>query len=229
MKKSENIIHPTAIIGNDVVLGVNNIIGPYSIIEGKTIIGNNNTIGPYVLIGCLPTDSKFIDYEKSKSQILIGNDNIIREYCLIEQPCYEDKTIINNAAFLMQGVHVSHDVNIHNRVVITNLSVLAGIVKILEGASISMACTINQYTVIGHYSITATNSAVMKNVKPFSKYIPGKPISVNTYAIKKYNFEQYEDEIIEYVLNNIPMKSEAVRKIMDEFDYWVAKYNRPTY
>ena len=47
-----------------------------------------------------------------------------------------------------------------------------------------MACTINQYTVIGQYSIVATNAACMKNVKPFSRYIPGKPLSVNYYAIK---------------------------------------------
>jgi len=224
-----NKIHQTAIIGKDVVLGNNNTIGPYSIIEGKTIIGNNNTIGPYVLIGCEPTDSKHIEYKKSKSQIIIGNGNNIREYSLIEQPCYEDKTIIKNDTFLMQGVHVSHDVIIHDKAVITNLSVIAGLVKLLEGSNIAMACTINQYTVIGHYSITATNSAVMKNVKPFSRYIPGKAVSVNYYAIKKFHLEEFTNEIEEYVQSNIPMKSPAMKTIMDEFDFWVNKYNRPTY
>lgn len=44
----ENKIHPTAIIGKEVVLGEGNTIGPYSVIEGKTYIGDNNTICSHV-------------------------------------------------------------------------------------------------------------------------------------------------------------------------------------
>ena len=47
----ENKIHPTAIIGKEVVLGEGNTIGPYSVIEGKTYIGDNNTICSHVVIG----------------------------------------------------------------------------------------------------------------------------------------------------------------------------------
>jgi len=92
-----------------------------------------------------------------------------------------------------------------------------------------MGCTINQYTVIGHYSIVATGSACMKNVKPFSRYIPTKSISVNTYAIKKYGFVEFESEITEYVMNDIYPSSTVVRLIIDEFNQWVSIYGRDTY
>ena len=127
-----NIIHPTALIGHDVELGNNNVIGPYTIIEGKVCIGDNNVIGPHVVIGCSPTDTKHIDIQFDNPKVLIGNNNEIREFSLIEQPCYEEFTIVGNNVFIMQGVHLSHDVHINDRAVITNSSVLAGIVKILE-------------------------------------------------------------------------------------------------
>ena len=37
-----NTIHHTAIIGENVSLGINNIIGPYCFITGDTTIGNGN-------------------------------------------------------------------------------------------------------------------------------------------------------------------------------------------
>lgn len=224
-----NMIHPTAIIGDEVEIGYGNIIHPYTIIEGKVKIGNNNNIGPHVIIGCEPTDTKHIERDLENQQVIIGNNNIIREFSLIEQPCYENVTEICDDVFIMQGVHISHDVVLCNKSVITNQSVLAGIVKVLDGANIAMACTINQYTTIGHYSIVATNAACMRNVKPFSRYIPGKANTVNYYAIKKFGYEAYTEEIEDYVLNNKEVISPVLRKITDEFDFWVNKYGHKTY
>ena len=225
----KNNIHPTAIIGGEVVLGENNTIGPYSIITGPIQIGNNNYIGPHTVIGCEATDTKRVNYGYTNPIVIIGNNNIIREYSLVEQPCYEEQTIIGNNVYIMQGVHVSHDCHIQDDAVITNLSVLAGIAKILKGANIAMGCTINQYTVIGQYSIVATNSACMKNVKPFSRHIPGKNISVNYYALKKYGFNDFTEEIERYVLDNVYPKSDRICEIVEEFNFWVEKYGHKTY
>lgn len=224
-----NEIHSTAIIGENVILGKGNKILPYTVIEGPVRIGDNNVIGPHVVIGCPATDTKHVDFHFEDAGIIIGDNNIIREFSLVEQPCYEAKTMIGDNVFIMQGVHISHDNYIQNKVVITNTSVLAGLVKVLEGANIAMACTINQYTVIGQYSIVATNAACMKNVRPFSRYIPGKPISVNYYAIEKFGFQKYQSEIENYVLNGQRMESECMRKITDEFDSWVVKFGHQTY
>jgi len=224
-----NKIHPTAIIGENVKLGRNNTVGAYTIIEGPIEIGDNNLIGSHVILGCAPTDTKHVDYGYTYPIVKIGNNNVIREYSLIEQPCYEEETIIGNHVFIMQGVHVSHDCHVSDNSVLTNMSVLAGLVKILEGANVAMGCTINQYTVIGHYSIVATNAACMKNVKPFSRYIPNKPNSVNYYAIKKYGFEEYTEEIENYVLQNIHPRSARITEIIDEFNHWVDKYGHDTY
>lgn len=224
-----NKIHPTAIIGPDVSLGDNNTIGAYAIIDGNTVIGDNNQIGPHTAIGMPATDTKKVDYGFENPHLEIGDNNIIREFCVVEQPCYEALSKIGNDVFLMQGVHLSHDNILKDHVVITNQCVIGGIAKLLDGCDLGMGCTINQYSIIGHYSIVATGAACMKNVKPFSRYIPNKPISVNLYALKKYGFMDCLDEITAYVMEGAQPTSERVKTIVDEFDHWVEKYGHETY
>lgn len=213
-----NNIHPTAIIDSRVNLGKNNIIHPYTIIYGPTDIGDDNIIGPNVVIGMPGQDTRNPRYDSSNSYIKIGSRNIIREFTSIQKPCYEKITLLGDDIFLMQSVHIPHDAQLSNKVVITPMCVLAGITKILEGANLGMGASINQYNVIGQYSIVATGAAVMKNVKPFSRYIPNKPISVNTYAIKKFGFEKYEKEIEAYVLEDVMPTSEMIIKLIVEFN-----------
>ena len=224
-----NKIHPTAIIGPNVTLGDNNTIGAYAIIEGNTIIGNNNQIGPHTAIGMPATDTKQVNYGFENPHLEIGDYNTIREFCVVEQPCYEALSKIGNHVFLMQGVHLSHDNILKDHVVITNPCVIGGIAKLLDGCDLGMGCTINQYSTIGHYCIVATGAPCMKNVKPFSRYIPNKPISVNMYAIKKYGFIDYFDEITAYVMEGAKPTSERIKTIVEEFDHWVEKYGHETY
>lgn len=224
-----NDIHPTAIIGDNVKLGKNNKILPYTVIYGPTEIGNNNIIGPNVVIGTPGQDTRNPRYDSSNCPIFIGSNNIIREFTAIQKPCYEKETRVLDDVFLMQSVHIPHDAFLDNKVVITPMCVLGGISKILEGANLGMGCTINQYTVIGQYSIVATGAAAMKNVKPFSRYIPGKPTTVNSYALKKFGFEANTDEITKYVLEDVTPKSERIGAIIEKYNKYHIDSKREQY
>ena len=212
-----NQIHHTAIISNNVSLGKGNIILPYTIIHGPTEIGDDNIIGPHVVIGSPGQDTRNRYYDSSNAFIKIGSRNIIREFTAIQKPCYQDITELGSDIFLMQSVHIPHDARLEDKVVITPMSVLAGITRIMEGASLGMGATINQYCVIGQFSMVAMGAPVMKNVKPFSRYIPNKPISTNEYAIKKFGFELYQSEIEQYVLNDTVPSSEKIKKVIEHF------------
>lgn len=210
-------IHSTAIIDDNVKMGKNNKILPYTIIQGPTEIGDDNIIGPNVVIGAPGQDTRNRYYDSSKSLIKIGSRNIIREFTAIQKPCYENLTFLGNDIFLMQSVHIPHDAQIYDKVVITPMCVLAGISRILEGANLGLGVAINQHCVVGQYSIVAMGAAVMKNVKPFSRYIPNKPISVNLYAVEKFGFEKYKDEIEAYVMDDVIPTSLTIKNIIDCF------------
>lgn len=224
-----NQVHPTSILDDRVNMGKNNIILPYCVILGPVDIGDNNIIGPHVVIGSPGQDTRNPRYDSTDCRIVIGNNNIIREFSAIQKPCYEDITVIGNDVYLMQSVHIPHDAHICNNVVITPMCVLGGITKILEGANIGMGASIHQYSVVGQYSIVATGATIVKNVKPFSRCIPGKKISVNEYAIKKFGFMDSIDEITEYVFDGKRPKSDKIVSIIEVFEDLHCKSNRDLY
>lgn len=212
-----NKIHPSVIIEGDVELGDYNEILPYSVLIGPLLIGDSNWIGPNVVIGTPGEDTKNPRYDASNMPIHIGSHNIIREHVAIQKPCYESITKLGDHNFLMHGSHVPHDAILWDKVTLAPNVVIGGICKLLTGCNIGMGATLHQYSVIGHYSIVATNAAGIKNVKPFSRFIPNKPISVNTYAIKKYGFEEFEEEITAYVLDNQAPISPRIKGLVEEF------------
>lgn len=213
-----NKIHPTVIIEGNVEMGINNEILPYSVLIGPLKLGDNNWIGPNVVIGTPGEDTKNPRHDSSQKQIIIGDNNMIREHVAIQKPCYEELTFVGNNTYLMHGSHIPHDAILYDYSTLAPNAVVGGISKLMTGCNIGMGATIHQYSVIGQYSIVATNAAATKNVKPFSRFIPGKQISVNSYAIKKYGFLEYEEEISNYVLNNIYPKSKAIVKLIEEFE-----------
>ena len=224
-----NKIHQTVIVEGDVKIGNNNTILPNCVIYGPIEIGDNNIIGPNVVIGTPGQDTRNRYYDSSNCKIKIGNRNIIREFTAIQKPCYEDITFVGDDVYIMQSVHIPHDAHLCDKVVVTPMTVLAGLAKVLDGANLAIGCALNQRTTIGQYSIAAAGAVVMKNIKPFSRYIPGKPISVNKYAIEKYGFSSYSDEIAAYVLEDIMPTSTEIISIVNVFNQWVEKYGLETY
>ena len=224
-----NDIDSTVIIRGDVDIGQGNEILPYSVLIGPLRIGDNNFIGPHVTIGTPGQDTRNPRYDSSECRIEIGDGNIIREYTAIQKPCYRDISRIGDNCFLMQSVHVPHDAVIDDDVVITPMDVLGGISRIMKGANLGLSCSIHQYSVVGAYSLIAMGSAVTKNVKPFSTYVPGKPTRANHYAIEKFGFDRHSDEIIAYVTKDIAPTSSEIIEIVSEFDAAHAASKRQLY
>jgi len=215
-----NFIHHTAIIENEVILGENNYIDAYSIIRGPIKIGNNNKIYPFTTIGTIGQNSKNPFYDITNKFIEIGDNNIIREHTSIQKPCFSDLTKIGSSNFIMHGTHIPHDATIQDEVIITPNTMIAGSAKILRGANIGMNCSIHQNMVIGHYSMVAMGSSVVKNVKPFCKYIPNKQLTVNVYAIEKFGFIEHLEEINDYIFNDYISKNSKIYCIINEYDYF---------
>ncbi len=185
-----NLIHSTAIIGPNVSLGYNNYIGPNSVILGNTEIGDENWVGPNVVIGTPPehrginTHRFLIDQPVGK--VKIGNMNVIRENSVIQMPTGET-TAIGNECYLMDGVHLGHDVVIQNNVTVAPKVTFAGHVFVQNGATIGIGVAVHQFRVIGALSMVGMNSSVTMHVKPFSTYAgsPARYIKPNSIGLAK--------------------------------------------
>ncbi len=197
-------IHKTAIVDEDAILGKDIKIGPYSIIEKvkidaqteigpfchikeRTEIGKNCEIFEGVSIGNPPQD---ISYKGKKTKVVIGDNNIIREFVTIHRSTEGDKTLIGNNNYLMAYVHIAHDCKIGNNVIIANATQLSGFVEIEDFAFVSGLCPIHQFVRIGGYCMIAGGYRVPKDVVPYS-LVSGDPLrvcGVNKIGIKRQGF-----------------------------------------
>ena len=172
------IINPKAKISKNVEIGPYTIIGPNVEIEdgvsiqshvnitGYTKIGKNNKIYPFASIGNDPQDLK---YKGEKTELLIGENNVIREYVTINPGTIGGGGItkIGDNSLFMIGAHIAHDCVIGNSVVIANSAAIAGHAEINDHVVIGGNCGVQQYTRIGRMAMIGGMTGVSRDVIPY--------------------------------------------------------------
>lgn len=159
-------VGPYAIIEKSARIGAGTEIGPHALISGKTTVGERNKIGPFTCIGTPPQDLK---YNNEETELIIGNDNQIREYVSIHRgtPSGHGITTIGNNNLLMAYVHVAHDCLIADNVIMANTVTLGGHVEIGERATIGGMTAVHQFSRIGAYAYIGGMSGISKDVPPY--------------------------------------------------------------
>ena len=165
-----------------------NLIHKTAIINWKKVkIGKDNIIGPYVVIGNMP---QWKD-KQSVGKIIIGNKNVINEYCNIHLPTILKKeTYIGNNNYLMNSTTVDHDCYIENNVTLSSNVILGGNVYIMKNSTIGIKTIIHQNQVVGSYTMIGMGSIITKKIKLKPGYIfygkPAKQVKKNIIALNKY-------------------------------------------
>lgn len=159
-------IGPYVIIEKGVKIGPDTVIKPHSFISGPSTIGSANVIGPFATVGAPPQDLK---YKGEDTELVVGDNNQIREYVSIHRGTVTDKgiTAIGSGNLLMGYVHIAHDCVIGNSVILANAATLAGHVQIDDHAIIGGLVAVQQFTRIGSYSYIGGLSGISKDVPPF--------------------------------------------------------------
>ena len=159
-------IGPFSIIGPDVTIGDNTIVQSHVVIEAEVAIGRGDFIGHGAIIGGPPQDVSFTPERKTKVEI--GDDNIIREYCTIHRGSPDGSaTKIGDKNFLMAGAHIGHNCTIGNDVIIANNCLLAGHVRVDDGAFLGGGSTFHQLMHVGRLVMVQGSSAFGKDLPPF--------------------------------------------------------------
>ena len=75
-------VGPYAVIEDEVVIAEGCEIGAHAIVKRFTTLGRRNRVYEHVTLGGEPQDVKFKD---ERSALLVGDDNLIREYVTIHR------------------------------------------------------------------------------------------------------------------------------------------------
>ena len=166
MLESNVTVGPYSIIGPDVRIGKNTWIGPHVVINGPTTIGSGNRIFQFSSIGEIPQDKK---YQGEQSELLIGDDNTIREYVTINRGTEQDQgyTKLGNRNWIMAYVHIAHDCNIEDDTIFANGSTLAGHVHVENFAILGGFTLVHQFCRIGEHSFCAMGTALNRDLPPY--------------------------------------------------------------
>ena len=178
------MIHKTAIIDTNAQISSSVKVGAYSIIgpnvkiyenvkiqshvniTGFTTIGKDNKIYPFASIGNDPQDMK---YNGEKTELIIGDKNVIREYTTINPGTLQGGGItkVGNNNLIMIGAHIAHDCIIGNNIVIANNAAIAGHAEIQDNVILGGNCGVHQFTRIGKMAMIGGMTGVSRDVIPY--------------------------------------------------------------
>ena len=159
-------VGPNVIIGDKATIGAGCVIQANAVIDGKITIGEGNTIGYGAILGAAPQD--FGHSPDIDSEVLIGNNNRIREYVTIHRGTKAGTaTKVGDRCFLMVGCHLAHNVEVANDVIITNNVLLAGYVQVGDAAVLGGGSVFHQFIRVGTRVMVAGGSRFNKDIPPY--------------------------------------------------------------
>jgi UDP-N-acetylglucosamine acyltransferase len=217
------IVEPFSTIYDDVVIGARTKIHPNVTIYPGTRIGDDCEIFPGAVIGVIPQDLKF---EGEYTTVEIGNNTKIRECVTIHRGTKDKwKTSIGDNCLLMTYVHVAHDCQIGNNVILASYVGLSGHVLIDDFAILEGKVAAQQFARIGAHTFIGGASLIRKDIPPFIK-AAREPLTfagVNSVGLRRRGYSDSEVREIEDIYrilyvqnNNITKGIEAIKENMAE-------------
>ena len=226
---SRPVIHPTAIVHPDAQISESCSIGPFCTVDKDVKLGpglqayqprryaesrhhRNWKHFPSVFRHRrYPQDLK---YKGENSELVIGNNNIIRESVTLNigTTAGGNVTRIGNSNLIMAYVHIAHDSNVGNNVVVGNSCQIAGHVVIEDWATIGGVTGVSQYLRIGAHCYIGGCSGVDRDVPPytFGRGPTGnfEILGINLVGLRRRGFSKEDISALQEV-NRIFFKDKA--------------------
>ncbi|HAW59457.1 MAG TPA: acyl-[acyl-carrier-protein]--UDP-N-acetylglucosamine O-acyltransferase [Bacteroidales bacterium] len=200
------VVEPFTCIHNNVEIDEGTWIGPnVTILEGARI-GKNCRIFPGAVISAIPQDLKF---NGEDSIVKIGDNTTIREFVTVNRGTKASgETVVGNDCLIMAYVHIAHDCQIHDNVVLANAVNLAGHIEIFDWAIVGGMSAVHQFVRIGAHSMIGGGSLVRKDVPPYIKAAREPLIftGVNSIGLSRRGFSLETIRHIEKIYHIIYLK-----------------------
>jgi UDP-N-acetylglucosamine acyltransferase len=198
------MIHPTAIIHPKAKIGANCQIGPYCVIgenvtmedecnlhshvvvDGCTTMGRGNEVFPFAAIGTKTQDLK---YAGGMPKLRIGDQNVFREGVTVHCGTADgDSTVVGSNNLFLTHVHIAHDCQLGNHIIMSGFAALAGHVVMEDNVVLAGFVAVHQFCRIGKLVMVGGCSKIRQDVPPYM-LADGQPAEVHT--INKVGIERY--------------------------------------
>jgi UDP-N-acetylglucosamine acyltransferase len=192
------IVHPEAQLEIDVRVGAYSSIGPGvaigrgTVIESHVVIDCNTRVGeachifPHAIIG---TDPQDLSYKGEPSFVEVGDRTVVREFVTVNRGAHDQRiTRVGSDCLLMTGVHIAHDCQVGDKVIMANLVTLGGHLVVEDGAVIGGLAAFHQFVRVGRQAMVGGTAGVMQDVPPYCMAQGAPPATVrglNVVGLKR--------------------------------------------
>jgi UDP-N-acetylglucosamine acyltransferase len=180
-------VAPYVVLEDEVVIGPGCQIGAHAVIKKFTSLGARNRVYEHAVLGGEPQDVKF---KGESSSLIIGDDNLIREFCTLHRACGEgEATRVGSRNFVMVGVHIAHNCTVGDDNILTNGAALAGHIVVEDHVFLSNNVGAHQFVRFGRFAMVG-RSKIVQDVLPFfvTDGNPAHVRGVNSVGLRRAGF-----------------------------------------
>ncbi|MBR4564519.1 MAG: acyl-ACP--UDP-N-acetylglucosamine O-acyltransferase [Paludibacteraceae bacterium] len=215
-----NNISPLAYVSPKAQIGRNVTIDAFAYIDDNVILGDNCHVFPSAVIGAVPQDLK---YQGEETYTVIGDNCVLREFVTIHRgTASKGRTVVGSNNLIMAYCHVAHDCILHDNIIMSNATQLAGEVEVDDFAIIGGGSLVHQFTHIGSHCMIQGGSKVNKDIPPYA-IAAREPIAfcgINSVGLNRRGFtaEQIHtiQEVYRLIYNSGLNTTQALERITAE-------------
>jgi UDP-N-acetylglucosamine acyltransferase len=164
-------VGPLCYVGPEVELGDGCVLHPHVTLLGPATFGINNVIHPQCTLGAAPQDLK---YKGGPTALVVGDNNVFRENVTVHRGTEVDRrsegrTRVGDNNLLMVGVHVAHDADLANHIILANQVQVAGHVRIEDCVTVGGASAMHHFVTVGRNAFVAGMTRITHDVPPYMK------------------------------------------------------------
>ena len=179
-------IGPWCSVGPDVTIEAGAELVSHVVVDGHTVIGAGAKLWPFASVGLAPQDLK---YKGEPTRCEVGARTQVREHVTIHRGTVTGTGITRVGAdcLLMAVVHVAHDCELGQGVIVANNVAMGGHVTIGDGAVIGGAAALHQFVRIGRGAMVGGVSGVEADVIPFGAVLGNRArlAGLNVIGLKR--------------------------------------------
>jgi UDP-N-acetylglucosamine acyltransferase len=204
-------IHPTALVdpraelADDVWIGPYSVVGPkvrlgqgvrlesHVVVAGRTTLGDHCRVFPFASLGHQPQDLK---YRGEDTELVIGRNNQIREHVTMHPGTANGggATRIGDDGLYMAAIHIAHDCQVGNGVIMANNATLGGHVLVEDYAFFGGLSAVHQFVRIGRAAMIGGLAGVENDVIPYGMVLGNRAYlnGLNIVGMRRRGFDKDE-------------------------------------
>lgn len=212
------MISPLAYVSPKAQIGKNVTIDAFAYIDDNVILGDGCHVFPHAVIGCVPQDLKFRGEE---TWTIIGDNCVLREFVTVHRgTASKGKTVIGNNNLIMAYCHIAHDCILHDNIIMSNVTQLAGEVEVDDFAIIGGGTLVHQFSHIGSHVMIQGGSKVNKDIPPYI-IAAREPIAycgINSIGLNRRGYTPEQIHTIQECYRLLYLNGKNTTQALDEIE-----------